>query len=154
MGSRLGPLTISEAADAIHGWHLDDKGEHIINEGVECLVCEHSPGEVGNRLELVVDEQLWSHCDEALGKGRGEERGGRGRVRREEEREEGGWKRKGVEGEAEGNEGGKNYKHKLTLVMLGWTCGIYSEMVIVHSILRRRPNCSRNKKLILSFTLT
>ena len=65
------------------------------------------------------------------------------------------WKRKGVEGEAEGNEGGKNYEHKLgsTLVMLGWTCGIYLEMVIVHSILRRRPNCSRNKKLILSLTL-
>ena len=62
----MGPLTISEAADAIHGWHLDDKGEHVINESVECLVCEHSPGEVGDRLELVVDEQLWSHCDETF----------------------------------------------------------------------------------------
>lgn len=43
------------------------------------------------------------------------------------------WKRKGVEGEAEGNKGGKNnYEHNLE-VMLDWTCGIYSEMVIVHS---------------------
>ena len=68
---------------------------------------------MGDRLELIVDEQLWSHCDEAFGgEGGGRRRG------REREGEEGGGvkgerKRKGVEGEAEGNKGGKNYEHKL-----------------------------------------
>ena len=48
-----------------------------------------------------------------------EKEGRRGRRRgREREGEEGGgmkgeWKTKGVKGEAEGNEGGKNYEHKL-----------------------------------------
>ena len=41
-------LTISEAAYSVHGGHLDDKGKHIIYEGVECLVSEHPPGKVGH----------------------------------------------------------------------------------------------------------
>ena len=88
-------LTISEAADAIHGWHLDDKGKHVIDESVECLVGEHSPGEVGDRLELVVDEQLWSHGDETLGPG--EKKNKERRERREGKKE----------GEEKGREGGE-----------------------------------------------
>ena len=57
-------LTIPEASDTVHGGHFDDKGKHVIDECVEGLVGEHSPWEVGHRLQLVVDEQLWSHCDE------------------------------------------------------------------------------------------
>ena len=49
-------LTVSEAADAVHGGHLNDKGKHVVNEGVESFVGEHSPGEMGHRLQLVVDE--------------------------------------------------------------------------------------------------
>ena len=57
-------LTIAKATNAIHGRHLDDKCKHVINERVQSLVCEHSPWEMGHRLQLVVDEQLWCHGDE------------------------------------------------------------------------------------------
>ena len=43
-----GSLTISEAANSVHGRHLYDKGKHVIDEGVESLVCEHPPGEVSH----------------------------------------------------------------------------------------------------------
>ena len=65
-------LTVPEAADAVHGGHLDDKGKHVIDEGVEGLVGEHAPGQVGHRLQLVVDEQLRGHCDETCMGGGGE----------------------------------------------------------------------------------
>ena len=58
-------LTISEAAYSVHGGHLDDKGKHVVNEGVESFIGEHPPRKVGHRLELVVDEELRSHGDEA-----------------------------------------------------------------------------------------
>jgi len=57
-------LTISEAADPVKHWHLDDKCKQIVNESVESLVGQHAPRQVSNRLQLIVDEQLWSHCNE------------------------------------------------------------------------------------------
>ena len=47
-----------EAADAVHGWHLDDKSKDVIDEGVQSFVGQHAPGQVGHRLQLVVDEEL------------------------------------------------------------------------------------------------
>jgi len=57
-------LTISEAANSVQHWHLDDECKQIIDESVECLVSQHAPWQVSNRLQLVVDEQLWRHCNE------------------------------------------------------------------------------------------
>ena len=37
-------LTISEAAYSVHHGHFDDKSKHVVNEGVESLVGQHSPG--------------------------------------------------------------------------------------------------------------
>ena len=62
-------LTISETANSVHHWHFDDKGKHVINEGIEGLVRQHPPGKMCHRLELVVDKQLWSHDDEPWGGG-------------------------------------------------------------------------------------
>lgn len=61
-------LTIPQAANPVHNRHLDDKSEQVINESVEGLVGEHSPGQMGHRLELVVDEELRCHGNEAFGK--------------------------------------------------------------------------------------
>lgn len=47
---------ISEASYPVHHGHLDDKGKQVINEGIESLVGEHPPWEVGHRLHFVVDE--------------------------------------------------------------------------------------------------
>jgi len=57
-------LTISEAANPVKHRHLDDECKQIINESVECLVSQHAPWQVSNRLQLVVDEQLRRHCNE------------------------------------------------------------------------------------------
>ncbi len=41
--------------------HLDDKGEQVVDDGVQELVCHLAPGQVRHRLELVVQVQLrWS----------------------------------------------------------------------------------------------
>jgi hypothetical protein len=56
---------VSEASDAVHGGHLDDEGEDVVDERVEGFVGQHPPGQVSHRLELVVDEQLGGHHDEA-----------------------------------------------------------------------------------------
>ena len=45
--------------------HLNDKGEHIVNEGIQCLVDHGVHGDVSNTLQLVVDKQLGRHRDEA-----------------------------------------------------------------------------------------
>lgn len=58
---------IPEAAKAIHGGHLDDEGEDVVDEGVEGLVGEHAPRQVSHRLKLIIDEELWRHHDEACG---------------------------------------------------------------------------------------
>ena len=58
------PLTISKTAYPVEGGHLDDECEDVVDEGVEGLVGEHPPGQVGHRLQLVVDEQLRRHHDE------------------------------------------------------------------------------------------
>ena len=36
-------LTVPEAAKAIQGWHFDYEGKEVIDEGVQCLVGEHTP---------------------------------------------------------------------------------------------------------------
>ena len=41
-------LTVTETANPIHSWHLYDKGKHVVDECVEGLVGEHSPGQVGH----------------------------------------------------------------------------------------------------------
>ena len=46
-------------------WHRDDESEQIVDEGVEGLVHEGTPGQVGDGLKLVVDEQLGQHEQEA-----------------------------------------------------------------------------------------
>ena len=61
--SKLEARTITEASNAIEGGCFNDKGEEIINEGVQSLVSQHAPGQVGHRLELVVDEELRSHSN-------------------------------------------------------------------------------------------
>ena len=45
--------------------HLDDEGEEVVHDGVEELVSHLAPRQVRHRLELVVDEQLRAHHDEA-----------------------------------------------------------------------------------------
>ena len=60
-------LTISEAAYTVEGRHLYDECEQIVNEGVESLVGQHSPGKVGDTLHLVVNEQLGRHHNETWG---------------------------------------------------------------------------------------
>lgn len=46
-------------------WHRDDESKQIVDEGVEGLVHEGTPGQVGDGLKLVVDEQLGQHEQEA-----------------------------------------------------------------------------------------
>ncbi len=45
----------------------EQKGEEVVDEGVEGLVGEGAPGEVGHRFEAVVDDQLREHGEEAKG---------------------------------------------------------------------------------------
>lgn len=51
-----GRRTVSEASYPVHHGHLDDEGKQVINKGIESLVGEHPPWEVGHRLHFVVDE--------------------------------------------------------------------------------------------------
>ncbi len=44
--------------------HGDNESKQIVDEGVEGLVHEGAPGQVGDRLQLVVDEQLGQHEQE------------------------------------------------------------------------------------------
>ena len=55
--------TVPEASYTVHSGHFDDKGKHIIDEGIESFVGQHSPRQVSNRFQFVVDKQLWSHRD-------------------------------------------------------------------------------------------
>jgi hypothetical protein len=45
--------------------HLHEEREHIVDNGLEEFVEEDSDGEVRHRVELVVDEQLRDHREEA-----------------------------------------------------------------------------------------
>lgn len=56
--------TISETAYSVHHGHLDDEGKQVIDKRVESFVGEHPPGQVGHRLQFIVDEQLRCHSDE------------------------------------------------------------------------------------------
>lgn len=53
--------TIAEAGDSVERWHSNDESEEIIDESVEGLINKCFPRHVGNTLQLVVDEKLWSH---------------------------------------------------------------------------------------------
>ena len=52
---------------AVQRWHFNDKGEKVVDERVERLVHHGSPRQVGDGLQLVVDEQLRRHQYEAKG---------------------------------------------------------------------------------------
>ena len=56
---------VPKAGQPMGKWLVDDKGKQVVNDGVERAVYHHAPGQVGNRLELVVDEQLRCLHDEA-----------------------------------------------------------------------------------------
>lgn len=58
-------FTISEDGEAMKSGHFYHKGKKIIHNGVEKLVRHLSPRQMRNRLELVVDEKLRAHHDEA-----------------------------------------------------------------------------------------
>ena len=55
---------VPEAADPVHGRHLDHEGKDVIDESVERFVGQHAPGQVSHGLQLVVDEKLRCHHDE------------------------------------------------------------------------------------------
>ena len=57
-------FTVSEAAYAIHCRHLNDKCKYVVYESIQRLVGHLSPRQMCNRLELIVDEQLWRHHNE------------------------------------------------------------------------------------------
>ena len=56
---------VPKATDPVHRRHLDDKGKYVIDEGVQSLVCHHTPREVRHRFEFVVDKKLRRHHDES-----------------------------------------------------------------------------------------
>ena len=56
---------IAEARNAVQDGHLNDEGEHIIDEGVQRLVDHRIDGNVCNALQLIVNEQLRRHGDKA-----------------------------------------------------------------------------------------
>ena len=39
---------VPEASDPVHGRHLDHKGEDVVNESVQGLICQHAPRQVGH----------------------------------------------------------------------------------------------------------
>ena len=43
---------VPEDGQAVHGGHLDDEREQVVDDGVEELVRHLAPGEVRHRLEL------------------------------------------------------------------------------------------------------
>ncbi len=45
--------------------HFDDEAEEVVDEGVEGLVRQHSPRQVRDRLELVVEVELRAHQNES-----------------------------------------------------------------------------------------
>ena len=45
--------------------HGDDEGKEIIDEGVESFVHKSSPRQMGNRLQFIIEEQLWQHEQES-----------------------------------------------------------------------------------------
>lgn len=78
-------------ASPVQQRHLDDKGKEVVDDGVEELVCQLPPRQVGHALELVVEVELQGcvgaggaggkvcgggkrgggECDGGLGRGRG-----------------------------------------------------------------------------------
>ena len=52
---------VSKDGDAVHGGHLHDEGEQVVDERVEALVHHSLPRHVRHRLELVVYIYLHKH---------------------------------------------------------------------------------------------
>jgi hypothetical protein len=45
--------------------HGDHEREKVVDEGIERLVGERTPWKMSNRLQLVIQEKLWEHEQEA-----------------------------------------------------------------------------------------
>lgn len=56
---------VAKTSDSMKRRDLDDKGEQIVYERVQRLIRKRSPWKSSDGFELVVDEQLWRHQDEA-----------------------------------------------------------------------------------------
>lgn len=56
---------VAETRNTMQHGHLDNERKHIIDEGVQRLVDHGVDRDVGDALQLVVDEQLRRHRDEA-----------------------------------------------------------------------------------------
>eukprot|EP00307_Rebecca_sp_RCC1486_P014385 CAMPEP_0119424216 /NCGR_PEP_ID=MMETSP1335-20130426/32027_1 /TAXON_ID=259385 /ORGANISM="Chrysoculter rhomboideus, Strain RCC1486" /LENGTH=140 /DNA_ID=CAMNT_0007449731 /DNA_START=70 /DNA_END=487 /DNA_ORIENTATION=+ len=56
---------ISQARDAVGRGHRHEHRKGVVHECVERLVEEHAPGQVRDRFELIVDEELRRHAHEA-----------------------------------------------------------------------------------------
>ena len=57
-------LSVLSKCLPMSSWHSDDECKEVINERVEGLVHERPPGQVGHRLQLVVDKKLRQHEQE------------------------------------------------------------------------------------------
>lgn len=49
---------VPEARNAVHGGHANDEREEVVDEGVHEPEAQEPPRQVGDGLEVVVDEQL------------------------------------------------------------------------------------------------
>ena len=49
----------------MHSGHADDESEQVIDDGIEKSVKEHSPGQMFDTLEFVVEVDLRHHKNEA-----------------------------------------------------------------------------------------
>lgn len=102
---------------------------------------------MGDRLELVVDEQLRSHCDETLGPG--EKKKKKRRERREGKKERRKVRGKGRGGRIAKGEGkeGEKYEHKRLqscLVELPTSSIYYSSQLSTHSLKKTVKSCETN----------
>ena len=56
---------IAEARQSVHGWHLNDESEEVVDERVQGTIDEFFPRQIRDRLVLVIDKDLRCHQDEA-----------------------------------------------------------------------------------------
>ena len=55
---------VTQAADSVEHRHFDDERKDVVDEGAGELVGEHSPRQMRNGFQLVVDEKLRRHGNE------------------------------------------------------------------------------------------
>lgn len=55
---------VTQTADSVEHRHFDDKRKDVVDEGAGELVGEHTPRQMCNGFELVVNEKLRCHRDE------------------------------------------------------------------------------------------